>query len=180
MELGRVDTLTEVICLSQYLAEPREGHRVAVYKILKYLDMFPLKNKGRIVFNGKFKFVDDVINDVDREDRKDFYNDAHEEMSIMPEPLGNPVHLLAYVDANHARNMKTRRSHSGIIIYMNQAPKIWYGKRQNTVKASSFGLEYIALRICTEMVEFILSKLLYRNRDVALLVIKILAIHDHK
>ncbi len=124
MELGRVDTLTEVNCLSQHLAEPREGHRVAVYKILKYLDICLLKNKGRIVFNGKFKFVDDVINDVDREDWKDFYNDAHEEIPIMPEPLGNPVHLLAYVDANHAGSMKTRRSHSGIIIYMNQAPSI--------------------------------------------------------
>jgi len=30
IELGRVDILTEVSCLSQHLAEPREGHLVAV------------------------------------------------------------------------------------------------------------------------------------------------------
>ena len=49
--------------------------------------------------------------------------------------------------------MKTRRSHTGILIYINQAPIIWYSRLQNTVGASSFGSEYIALRICTEMVE---------------------------
>ncbi len=75
-----------------------------------------------------------------------------------PEPLGCPVRLNAYVDANH-ENLRTRRSHSGILIYMNQAPIIWYSKRQNTVEASSFGSEYIALRICTEMVEALRYKL---------------------
>ena len=95
-----------------------------------------------------------ILNDFDREEWKDFYHDEHEEMPMrMPEPLGKPVQLLAYVDANHAGNMKTRRSHSGILIYMNQAPIIWYSTRQNTVEASSFGSEYIALRIYTEMVE---------------------------
>jgi len=56
-------------------------------------------------------------------------------------------------------NMKTRRSHSGIQIYMNQAPIILYSKRQNTVAASSFGSEFIALWICTEMVEALRYKL---------------------
>ena len=68
--------------------------------------------------------------------------------------------------------MKTRRSHSGIlniyiilyiyiyIIYIySQAPIIWYSKRQNTVEASSFGSEYIALRICTEKAEALRYKL---------------------
>jgi len=77
----------------------------------------------------------------------------------MPEPLGNPVQVIAYVDANHAGNIKTRRSPTGVLIYINQAPIIWYSKRQNTVEASSFGSEYIALRICTEMVEALRYKL---------------------
>ena len=71
----------------------------------------------------------------------------------MPEPLGNPVQVMACVDANHAGNIKTRRSHTGIQIYINRAPIIWYSKRQNVVEASRFGSEYIALQICTEMVE---------------------------
>ena len=101
-----------------------------------------------------------IFNDVDRAEWLDFYHDAREEFPIrMPEPLGDPVRMLAYVDANHAGNIKTRRSHSGILIYVNQAPIIWYSKRQNTVEASSFGSEYIALRICTEMVEALRYKL---------------------
>jgi len=67
--------------------------------------------------------------------------------------------LSAYVDANHAGNMKTRRSHTGILVYMNNAPILWYSKRQNTVESSSFGSEYIALRICTEMIEAVRYKL---------------------
>ena len=63
------------------------------------------------------------------------------------------------MDANHAGNIKIRRSHTGVLIYINQAPIIWYSKRQNTVEASSFGSEYIALRICTEMVEALSYKL---------------------
>jgi len=52
IELGRVDILTEVSCLSQHFDEPREGHLVAVYKIIKYLNLCLRKNKGRIVFTG--------------------------------------------------------------------------------------------------------------------------------
>jgi len=145
IELGRIDILTEVSCLSQHLAEPREGHLLAVYKIFKYLSLRLKYSKGRIVFDGKSMFIDyATFNDFNREEWLDFYHDAREEFPIrMPEPLGNPVHVLAYVDANHA----------GTLIYMNQAPIIWYSKRQNTVEASSFGSEYIALRICTEIIE---------------------------
>jgi len=160
-ELGRVDILTEVSCLSQYLAEPREGHLIAVYKIFKYLSLRLKNSKGRNVFNGKSMFMDyATFNDFDREEWLDFYQDAREELPVkMPEPLGDPVQVLAFVDANHAGNMKTRRSHTGILIYINQAPIIWYSKRQNTVEASCFGSEYIALRICTVMVEEVRYKL---------------------
>jgi len=141
IELGRIDILTEVSCLSQHLAEPREGHLIAVYKIFKYLSL-RLKNiKGRIVFNGKSMIIDvATFNDFNREKWIDFYPDAREEFPVrMPAPLGNPAHITAYVDANHAGNIKTRRSHTGILIYVNQAPIIWYSKRQNTVEASSLG-----------------------------------------
>ena len=118
-------------------------------------------NKGRIVFNGKSMFIDSTtFNDLNREEWTDFYPEARKEFPArMPEPLGNPTHVTAYVDANHAGNSKTRRSHTGILIYINQAPIIWYSKRQITVEASSFGSEYIALRICTEIVEALRYKL---------------------
>ena len=48
--------------------------------------------------------------------------------------LKNSVVIRVYVDANHAGNMLNRRSHTGIIIYVNNVPIIWFGKRQNTVE----------------------------------------------
>ena len=90
----------------------------------------------------------------------DFYPDAAEALPGKKiEALGNPVRVRAYVDANHAGNMANRRSHTGILIYVNNAPITWYSKRQNTVESSSFGSEYIALRICTEMIEALRYKL---------------------
>ena len=62
------------------------------------------------------------------------------------------VQTNAYIDADHAGNKITRKSQTGILIFCNMAPVIWYSKRQNTVETSTFGSEYIALRTGTEMI----------------------------
>ena len=77
----------------------------------------------------------------------------------MPIPLGTAVNVNIFVDADHAGNKVTRRSHTGIIIFINSAPILWYSKRQNTVETSTFGSEFIALRIATEMNEALRYKL---------------------
>ena len=56
----------------------------------------------------------------------------------MPEALGKYDVIKSYTDSNHAGKMENRMSHSGIIIYVNNAPIIWYSKRQSIVEASSF------------------------------------------
>ena len=77
---------------------------------------------------------------------KYFYPDDQE---IMPrhmlEALDKYVVIKYCVDANHAGNMENRRLHYGIIIYVNNAPIIWYSKFQNTVEYSSFGSEFFLL-----------------------------------
>ena len=60
--------------------------------------------------------------------------------------------MSAFVDANHAGNVVTRRLHTGIIIYVCNAVIIWYSKRQNTVEVATFGSEFVALRICKELI----------------------------
>ena len=88
------------------------------------------------------------------------YRDAEEELpSRMPNPRGRAVITVAYVDASHAANKVTRRSHTGFIIFVNRAPIIWYSKRQNTVKASTFGSEFIALKTCIEAITHLRYKL---------------------
>ena len=79
----------------------------------------------------------------------------------MPEALSKYVVIKAYMDDNYAGNMENRRSHCGIIIYVNNAPIIWYSKRQNKVEASISGSEFVALSISTEMIEAMWYKLRY-------------------
>jgi hypothetical protein len=163
IELGRLDIMTEVSCLSQHMCEPRVGHIDAVYHIFRYLQRNMNKNKGRLGFDPAIPFIDPLLfndNAQNMEHWKEFYPDAQEPMpKNIPEPLGNPVDTSAYVDANHAGNLANRRSHSGILIYVNNSPILWYSKRQNTVESSSFGSEFVALRIATEMIEALRYKL---------------------
>ena len=71
-----------------------------------------------------------VVLGRDLDEWKDFYPNAQEMMTRhMSEALGNYVVIKAYFDANHAGNMANGRSHSGIIIYVNNAPVIWYSKQ---------------------------------------------------
>ncbi len=67
--------------------------------------------------------------------------------------------MSCFVDADHAGNKVTRRSHTGIIIFCNRAPILWYSKRQNTVETSTFGSEFIATRIAVELIEGLHYKL---------------------
>jgi len=93
-------------------------------------------------------------------DWSEFYPDAAEGIPTnMPQPRGKEVSMSCFVDADHAGCRETRRSHSGIIINVNRAPIFWFSKRQNTVEASTYGSELLAMRIVIEMIEGLRYKL---------------------
>ena len=121
------------------------------------------KNLERIIFDPRQVVTDKKLFDTagsSMEQWQVFYLDAEELMPRnMTEPLGKLVRIRTYVDANHAGNLTNRRSHTGIIIYVNNAPIIWYSKRQNMVESSSFGSEFVALRITMELNEALRYKL---------------------
>jgi hypothetical protein len=77
----------------------------------------------------------------------------------MPEPLGRPVTISCFVDANHAGNVVTRWLHSGVLIFLMNEPIIWFSKRQNTVESSSFGSEFVAARIARDLIVSLRIKL---------------------
>jgi hypothetical protein len=145
--------MTEVSCLSQHLCSPRVGHLDAAYMIFRFMQKELKRNTGRIAFDPAIPpCLDGAIgpDNVIREHWKEFYPEASDEAPPnMPEPRGNPVVIATYVDANHAGNLANRRSHTSILIYVNNALIHWYSKRQNTVESSSFGSEFVALRIAT-------------------------------
>ena len=77
----------------------------------------------------------------------------------MPEDLGKYIAIKYYAGKNHPGNMANKRSHYGIIIYANNEPIICYRKCHIIVEASSFGSEFVALRIATDMNEDLWYKL---------------------
>ena len=88
----------------------------------------------------------------DLDEWKYFYPNYPEMMTRnTPKALGKYVVIKAYVDSNYVGKMVNRRLHSGVIIYVNNAPIIWYSKEQNTFKITCLGLEFVALRIATDM-----------------------------
>ena len=158
MELGRLDIYYETAVLSQYLASPREGHLEAVYHIFAYLKKHL---KFSIVFDPREVALDEsAFSHVSVSEWRDFYGDVAEELpSRMPKPKGNAVTITCFVDANHAGNLVTRRSQTGILLFVQNAPIMWYSKKQNTVESSTFGSEFVALRIAKEMVVALRYKL---------------------
>ena len=70
------------------------------------------------------------------EDWKKFYPDAAEaHLRKKLEPLREPITVWVYVYANHEGNLANMRSHSGILIYGNNALISFYRKIQNTVES---------------------------------------------
>ena len=88
-------------------------------------------------------------------DWMEFYGDLKEEdPPNMPTLLGRPVSMTAFVDADHASNVVTRRSHSGYFVFIMNALMVSFSKKQNTVEASTYGSELVAMRIvCDRIVE---------------------------
>jgi hypothetical protein len=158
VELGRLDIYLEVSLLSHYLASPRQGHLEAIYHVFAYIKK---SNKSSLVLDPKSILLDvRSFADTPIDAWREFYGDVAEELPAdMPAPRGNAVDITCFVDADHAGNVITRRSQTGILIYVNNAPIIWHSKKQNTVESSSFGSEFVALRTARDMIVALRYKL---------------------
>ncbi|KAL7535630.1 hypothetical protein ACHAWF_005219, partial [Thalassiosira exigua] len=156
VELGRIDIHIEVAIMSQYSANPRVGHLEAVYCIFHYLKCNPVKPR----------VMDPVTPTIDRNgfngtaDCAEFYgNVVEEDPPGMPELLGKPVEIFAFCDSDHASNVVTKRSHSGILIFAQNSLIFSFSKKQNTVEASTYGTELVAMRIVRDMIAELQLKL---------------------
>jgi hypothetical protein len=99
----------------------------------------------------------------------EFYPDASEEIpkDLPPEKdQGSWVRMTVYVDADHAHDLVTRRSITGIFVMLNNMPIKWISKRQKTVETSTYGSELVASRVDTEI--FLEVRYILRSLEVAL------------
>ena len=147
-ELGRIDICFAVQLMSRFNAMPREGHMKAVLRIFAYLKSHP---ESKLVFDSMPRDFSNIP--FAEHDWSEMYPNATEELpDTFPEPLGQPIQISTFVDAAHADDLVTRRSTTGIINFVNGTPIRWYSKRQNAVESSTYGSEFVALRIATELI----------------------------
>jgi hypothetical protein len=77
----------------------------------------------------------------------------------MPDPCCNSCVISCFVDADHAGNVVTWHSQTGIIILLNNTLAVWFSKHQNTVEASTSGSDFNALQIAVDLIVALWFKL---------------------
>ena len=157
VELGRIDICCEVSMLLSHLALPRCGHLQQVYRIFAYLKSH---HNSELVFDPEVPDVDESLFQRQDWSTSEMSHELNEELpSGMPEPRGIGFLMTAYVDADHATDSMTRKSRTGFIVYLNSSPIYWMSKKQTSVETSSFGSEFVAMKLCTEYVRGLRYKL---------------------
>jgi hypothetical protein len=155
-EIRRVNILHEVSILLSHMALPRIGHLNHVYHVFGYMKQNP---KRTLAFDARFPIIDESCF-TNYENWHEFYIGAEEKIPPnMPEPRGNLVGIYCFCNADHASDQVTRRSHTGILIFVNRAPVMWISNRQNTVETSMFGSEFVAMKIAVELIDALRYKL---------------------
>ena len=153
VELGRVDILLETLMMSTHLALPRCGHLEQLYHMFGYLKANP---KQKLYLDPQHPQVDE--RSFQSYDWYDFYRDAKEAVpGDIPPPRGESVSTHCFVDSDHVGNTVTRSSQTGLLLFVNHAPIVWYSKRQNTVETCTFGSEFIAMKTAVEILVVVLS-----------------------
>jgi hypothetical protein len=158
VELGRVDICLEVSMLSSCLSMPREGHFEQLLHIFAHLKTY---HNAELVYDPTEPEIDPA-----QFERKDWTSsefgcvDGQEVIpGNMPEPRGRGFVIRAKVDADHASDTVSRRSRTGILVWVNGALVHWWSKKQNSVESSSFGSEFIAMKQCCEYLRGLRYKL---------------------
>ena len=147
MTLGRFDIHYVVSTVGCYSHAPREGHLKAMVHVFGYLKHHM---KRHIVYDVSKLDHSNVV--LPKQNWKELYPDAKEELlTDMPEPKGEPVTITTNFDADHAHDLETQRSVTGILIFLNNTPVQWYSKQQATVESSTYGSELVAVKIACKL-----------------------------
>jgi hypothetical protein len=128
---------------------PRGGHLKAVKRILSYLKTFP---KVRFIIDTSYP-DHSGLPIQDHSNWMEFYPNASEEIpKDFPPEKGPRFRKTAYVDADYAHDLVTRRSITGILVMLNNTPIIWISKPQKSFETSSYGSELVASWVATKLI----------------------------
>lgn len=149
--IGRLDLAYSTTSLSRFVACPREGHLKRVLRVYGYLKH--RKNQRIIVDSRDPKFFDESgAMDVDLcQKLLDQYPWAAEELDAnLPEALLDEIALTGFVDSDHSHDTVTRRSITGLIIFLGRTPILALSKRQGAIETSTYSAEFCAMKTAVE------------------------------
>ena len=155
VKLGRLDIAYMVSSLARFVACPRKGHSDRALYVFGYLRKKPNR---RIRINSKdpglVKNGAEGHLEIDLSEKlKEHYLDAEEAIDDkVTTPLLDGLAITAYVDSDHANDKMTRRSITGLIIFVGRTPVMYQSKQQGTVETSTYGAEFMAMKTVVEEV----------------------------
>ena len=162
ISLGWFDIACSIMTLSSFRVAPRKGHLERLKRICGYL----LKMKD---FKIRFRTHMPDYSDL-KSIPQDWYNIYGDVKELLPhdapKPLGKPVQLTHYVDANLYHDTLTGRSVTACLHFINGTPIDWYSKKQATVKTATYGSEFVAARTCVEQIIDLRNTLRYLGVNV--------------
>jgi hypothetical protein len=121
VEFGRIDIVTEVLCLVSCLALPRRGSLEAVFHLYAYLKKRP---NGVIVLDPSYPTID-LQEFNDGADWSNFYGNVKEVIPPdMPKPKGKTLVIRLFVDSDHAGD-KLVRSHEQDSSSISMVPQLF-------------------------------------------------------
>jgi hypothetical protein len=123
--LGRFDIATAVMTMSGFRVAPRQGHLNRLKRICGYL--YKMKQGCIRVRTDEPDYSG--MSETDYDWARTVYGRVKEELPTnAPKPLGKPVVMTTYVDANLYHDMMTGRSVSAVLHFFNQTPIEWFSE----------------------------------------------------
>lgn len=146
--IGRLDITHAVSSLSRFSAAPRQGHLDLVVRVVGYLKKFP--NKRSYINPAPLIMNPDRVKEF-KADFSDEYRDSAEEKDLtLPKSYGEQLQTSVFFNSDHAHDLVSRRSISGIIAFVGSTPVVWISRRQGAIASSTYSAEFSAMRAAVE------------------------------
>ena len=148
--IGKPDLCAAVTSLNRFAAAPRERHLELAIRVFGYIKTVKDKN---IAIDSRPLVQSRTSPDFTalRPDfLKDYPNAVEEIDPSFPRPFGDILQTTILVDSDHAHDLVTRKSITGLLAYVGSTPVLWYAKRQGSIASSTYAAEFSALRTATE------------------------------
>ena len=149
--IGRVDIAHVTSSLSRFTSAPRKGHLSRLLLVFGYLKRRPNR---RIIVDSRDPIYRGGENSISKDYMKELesmYPDAREELdSELPKSMVDEMKITVFVDSDHAHDKISRRSITGIVIFVGRTPVFYSSKRQGAIECSTYSAEFVAMKTAVE------------------------------